>query len=601
MDESFDQRQKTPSTAVFVFEPRLTLAAARHWVWARRSELMCAVLLAAAAFQMLAVVMRKNITVDEIVMIPSAYYHFVTGNFQLVNEHPPLAKLLAVTPLLFIQPNEPKPQQINAGPQMDDDKWAYYARFWDANASEFETISFWARVPMIALTIALGVMIFLIARNLFEVRAAVFAVALFSFEPTVLAHGRVVQTDIPAAFGFLLFCFALYSYVRRPMWRRAASLGGATALAILAKFSMLLTAPILLVTFIVLLWRARQTGEKRSPPKKHALMVTLLVLLLINAAYFFHSRNLTDADKNWIDKSFPAHNVEVLRTVRAASYVLPTDFVLGIFWQLWHNNEGHPASVLGKYSRTGWWYYFPLAFALKTTLPFLLVSLAALAWATYQLVKKRDARFLPLLLPFVIYTAFVLFSHIDIGVRYYLPAFPFLFIMSGAFLSSQMTSRRARAARILIVVALFCWTGVEAVRAFPNYLTYMNQLASSHPRWWYLSDSNVEWGDDAKGLASYLHDRGETRVRTAFLGDFFTLSRYGVESISLISPAAGEPEHTRYAAIGASFLNGSTTPEYFLHGKWPSDAQRVNFLDEFRGRSPEAVIGNSIYVYRMQD
>jgi len=90
-------------------------------------------------------------------------------------------------------------------------------------------------------------------------------------------------------------------------------------------------------------------------------------------------------------------------------------------------------------------------------------------------------------------------------------------------------------------------------------------------------------------------------VQTAFLGDFFSLSRYGVESISLISPEAGEPEQTRYAAVGASFLNGSVTPEYFLRGKWPSDSERVNFLDEFRRRAPEAVIGNSIYVYRMRD
>jgi hypothetical protein len=280
---------------------------------------------------------------------------------------------------------------------------------------------------------------------------------------------------------------------------------------------------------------------------------------------------------------------------------MPTDFVLGIFWQLWHNNEGHHASLLGQYSRRGWWYYFPVAFALKTTLPFLLLSLVSLAWATYQLVSRRDWRFLTLLVPFAIYTTFVLFSNIDIGIRYYLPAFPFLFILGGGFLNWLLEMQRARAVAIALVCVFFCWIGIEAGRTFPNYLTYMNQIASSHPHWWYLSDSNVEWGDDAKGLAAYLHDRGETRVQTAFLGDFFLLSRYGVESISLISPAEGEPEHTRYVAIGASFLNGSTVPEYFLRGKWPTESERVNFLDEFRRRTPEAVIGNSIYVYRMQD
>ncbi|MGI8838501.1 MAG: ArnT family glycosyltransferase [Pyrinomonadaceae bacterium] len=587
MNGSLNQERELSGTPLVFTEPRRALAAANQWVWVHRSELICALLLAAAALQMLVVVRRKNITVDEIVMIPSAYYHLVAGDFHLVNEHPPLSKFLAATPLLLIQPNEPQPPG--------------FIPFWDANAAKFESISFWARVPMILGTVALGVLIFVIARSLFGARAAVFATALFSFEPTVLTHGRVVQTDVPAAFGYLLFFFVLYWYLQKPSWRRAVVLGGATALAILAKFSMLLTGPILVIALVALWWRAPRKQQARPMFLKHAALVTLVVLISINAAYLFNRRQLSPQDVYWVQKSFPAHAVAVSRTINAGSYILPTDFVLGIFWQLWHNNEGHHASLLGRYSRMGWWYYFPVAFALKTTLPFLLISLVSLGWATYQLIKKRDLRFLALLLPFVIYTGFVFFSRINIGVRYYLPAFPFLFILGGAFLDSLLKIRRARAVATATVCAMFLWIGVENARAFPNYLSYMNQLASKHPQWWYLSDSNVEWGDDAKELAAYLHDRGETRVQTAFLGDFFTLGRYGVESISLISPEAGEPEPARYAAVGGSFLNGSVTPEYFLRGKWPTESERVNFLDEFRRRTPEAVIGNSIYVYRMQD
>ncbi len=54
-------------------------------------------------------------------------------------------------------------------------------------------------------------------------------------------------------------------------------------------------------------------------------------------------------------------------------------------------------------------------------------------------------------------------------------------------------------------------------------MPYMNQLASARAPWWYLSDSNVEWGDDAKELAAYLRARGETRVRAMLLGGFATL------------------------------------------------------------------------------
>ncbi len=151
-------------------------------------------------------------------------------------------------------------------------------------------------------------------------------------------------------------------------------------------------------------------------------MTVLVTLLVVHAAYYFHSRALGEEDLRWIASSFPANAAAVERAVRALSYVLPTDFVLGVFWQLWHSGEGHAAGFLGMYRQTGWWYYFPVAFALKTTLPFLLLSLAALAWGLHQLIKKRDARFLFLLVPFAVYTAFVLLSPINIGVRYYLPA-----------------------------------------------------------------------------------------------------------------------------------------------------------------------------------
>ena len=97
---------------------------------------------------------------------------------------------------------------------------------------------------MITLTLALGVLIFFYARQLFGRRAAVFAVLLFSFEPTVLAHGRTVLNDLPAALAYLLFFFTLHAYINAPGLRRALTLGLATGLALMTKFSMVMVVPI---------------------------------------------------------------------------------------------------------------------------------------------------------------------------------------------------------------------------------------------------------------------------------------------------------------------------------------------------------------------
>ena len=141
------------------------------------------------ALNMILVTARKSITADEIVLIPAAYYHLITNDPQLVREHPPLSKLLAGFLCFFIQPEETLPNQLEPSMTRPQREWAYSMRFWHDNRAQFEAISFWARVPMIALTLAFGLLTFIFARDLFGARAALFATALFALEPTLLAHG----------------------------------------------------------------------------------------------------------------------------------------------------------------------------------------------------------------------------------------------------------------------------------------------------------------------------------------------------------------------------------------------------------------------------
>jgi len=570
-----------------------------RWLAARKFEVLCGAILAVMALNLVSVTLRKSVTTDEIVLIPAAYYHLVANEVHLIAQHPPLCKLLAGAPLLFVQPNEWKPEKIDPRGPSDQNEWGYVMHFWQDNRASFETISFWSRVPMIALTLALGVLLFVCARDLFGPRVGLLSVLLFAIEPTILAHGRIVQTDIPASFGLLLSLFALSRYLRAPSWKGACGVGAGAAVAMIAKYSMLVLGPVLLVVFAVLILRQ---PERRGLLIKHAALALVALLLVINASYFFYYRPLTEGDLKWIADCFPASASFTAATIRALRLFLPTDFVMGVYWQLHHSRVGHPASLLGMYSNFGWWYYFPVAFAFKVTIPFLVLSVSALVWATWRYLRGRGWRWAALLAPFLLYTALMVTSPIDIGVRYYLPGYLFLIILSAALLESlwQRQNRRSTqiASRAIVLIALL-WMGLETGRAYPNYIPYMNQLAYARPHWWYLSDSNVEWGDDARDLAAYLHAHGENRVRGLLLGCFATLDFYRVNYVDALSTTSDPPP--RYTAIGASFLNGSTVPPYEVNGKRVSDEVRVNTFDSFRHRKPEAVIGNSIYVFRTGD
>src|SRR5258705_13773683 len=118
------------------------LAALKRLVLARKAEAACGALLLLMAVNLFAGISRKSITNDEIVHIPAGYYHLVAGEFQLNNEHPPLVKMWAALPLLFVQPDEPPAPKTEEENFMER-TWGYHERFWQANKARFQTITFW--------------------------------------------------------------------------------------------------------------------------------------------------------------------------------------------------------------------------------------------------------------------------------------------------------------------------------------------------------------------------------------------------------------------------------------------------------------------------
>jgi len=136
-----------------------------------------------------------------------------------------------------------------------------------------------------------------------------------------------------------------------------------------------------------------------------------------------------------------------------------------------------------------------------------------------------------------------------------------------------------------------------AGRAYPDYLSFMNSLKLEKPAWQLLSDSNVEWGQDTGAMARYLHEKGETRIAAALSAGW--LKAHGIHVVDYPPPDL-QSSPTRYVAIGAASLNGSTVREDLKDatGAPLTQDQRVNYFAKYRELHPERVFGNSIYLYR---
>ena len=150
------------------------------------------------------------------------------------------------------------------------------------------------------------------------------------------------------------------------------------------------------------------------------------------------------------------------------------------------------------------WFYFPLAFAIKSTLTFLLLPLAIVAALALRLLGRREALFLGI--PPLFHLAVAMSSRMNIGVRHILPLYVFLAVLGAGALAGFL--RRDRRWRYAIAALVLLQVGTS-LRAFPAYMAYSNELwGGPNQTYRYLTDSNSDWGQQLKSLKRYLDGRG---------------------------------------------------------------------------------------------
>jgi hypothetical protein len=249
-------------------------------------------------------------------------------------------------------------------------------------------------------------------------------------------------------------------------------------------------------------------------------------------------------------------------------------FLDGLNIQAEHNARGHSTYLLGRISNFGHWYYFPVAFAVKTPVATLAALLLALSLAI-RFRRNLDLRLAVLAVPVLVYLAFCIPANINIGIRHILPIYPFLFVLAGVILATQ-NWRWKQATLGVIAVAL----AVESLAIYPHYLAFFNVLAGgpgNGPR--YLVDSNLDWGQDLKNLKLYMDAHQLPSVCLSYFGSAEP-EYYGIRSES--DPA----NQDCVAAVSATLLYGAYVP-----------GDTYAWL---RARTPVAKIGYSIYVYDLR-
>jgi len=271
--------------------------------------------------------------------------------------------------------------------------------------------------------------------------------------------------------------------------------------------------------------------------------------------------------------------------------VLPDAWIWGLQHFLVHS-ESRPAFLFGQYSETGWWYYFPATFAMKTPLPLLVLFAAGLATARGTASSRRNEALL--FLPLAVFVALSMSRSINIGHRHLLPVYPFVLVIAGRVAALALRPDKPRRGLAVAVGALCLWQAVATALAFPHYLAYFNELAGgSRNGWRLLVDSNLDWGQGLKGLREWMARNAVPRVKLAYFGTA-DVKYYGVSADRLPGYQPPPPSATVREVWPGDLVAVSAT---LLQGLYV-DAPMLPLVERLRKLPPVAVVGHSIFVYR---
>jgi hypothetical protein len=524
----------------------------------RRVALFVGALMVALFFALGLGFIRSNAqTSDEAMHLVAGYSYLATHDFRLNPEHPALAKEWEALPLyLFYRlPFAPDEKQW-----AQSDETAIGERFLYQNTVGAETLLTVGRLPVLVLGCVLIALIGLWSYRLWGGWAAALSMAAAAVDPTLLAHSCVIHTDLTAAlFTFLTF-YCAWEYLRRPRLRWIAGAVVAIFLGIACKYSMAFLPVMLGFVLGAVALVERRFPLPRSPGDTLAFtaIAVCLASLIIPASYAF--------------QGFSTWNY-------------------GMSIILNHQSGGHRAFLLGHYAEQGWWYYFPVAFVLKTApgaLALMIASIALLRRGTPLRAREALMLYGPVAITFGVMTQ----GQINIGLRHVLPVFPFLYVAVGR-LATLRFSRRwlAPAACAVPLVA----AAVSSLRVAPHQLAYFSDLVGGPAEGYkYLSDSNLDWGQDIKNLKQWLEDHNAPSI--IYLSYFGNASpRYWGIRYQSVPPG---PEVT------SDRVPPGTRPELFAISAFHMQGVAADNHDLYRWlykRTPIAKVGYSIFVFDITD
>lgn len=536
---------------------------------------------------------QQSATYDEADHIFAGYRYWTCSDFASNFETPPLVKLVSTIPLLFQRVRVPVPP-CGATHSTNSDLVDAGAFLYSNDA---DSILFQTRLFASLFTVVLGALLFESAYVTFGVGPALIALTIFAFEPNVLAHGFLVNTDIGLTCCLYAAVYAFYLYLEKGTKRRLVVTGIIAGTTLAAKHSGLIVFPVLVTLALAELVGGKMPTSSDKPWTSNRFVriastlvfVSLIAYVTLWAFYGFRFAAQPHASAMSYtphagDNSTVKHLSNLLFLGSLRAHLLPEAYLFG-FKHVISNLRAYGAVfVLGKTYPTGKWFYFPVVLLVKSTLGFLfLLLLGALALILAQNKHRRALSVLTI--PPLLFLILCLPARLNIGVRHILPVYPFLIVLASA---GAWEFRKYRGGKY-VVASLIVLHVASSLSSFPNYIPYSNEMFGGTTHTYrVLADSNVDWGQSLKAIKNYVY---KNAVKNCWLA--YPLSAppgYYQTGCKLLPVAAyGSQDDMSGPDVEGTLLIGTSG----LVGP-----EELNAYVQFRNLAPVANIAGTVLVFR---
>ncbi|MGW3098482.1 phospholipid carrier-dependent glycosyltransferase [Streptomyces sp. NPDC001102] len=529
----------------------------RRWLL----PLLVVILLGQMAAAMVTAAVQQTPTIDEPIYVATAADYLREHRVRLNPEHPPLGKLVVAVGVAVADPH------VDTAYRGDQTQYARHLLYESGN--DPWRLMFWARLPMMVLTLLFGLVVFAFAREVAGAAAGAVALALYALSPDVIAHGSLATLDVPAAGFVLTSAWLLWRARRRP--RLYVPLGGlALGAGLATKMSVLPVVPVLMALAAWSVW-GTVSGDRRRAFGRAAAGAA--VVALAGLAVVWLSYLVVDPRLRWSAAGQQVPAVHGLKGLLLRLMPFPPSYLDGMRIQFGLERYPWQGFLFGHLYTGSRWYYLPAALLVKTPLG-MLALWAAGAAAVVAVRRLRPAAPYVLVPPAVLLASAMTGSR-DFGTRYAVFVPMFLAVAAGCALAVR------RRWATLATGALVLFVAVSSLRTFPYYLPYSNEAFGGPDKTYLrLHDSNVDWGQDLGRLADRLRER------------------YRGEKVWLVYKGSGVPSY-----YGIDAADPREVAPRQVHGLLVvSDS----VVDKARGRlrtlidssRPVDEVGHSITIYR---